>query len=221
MGVAVASIELVIFDLDGTLVDSIPDLTDAVNEFLRASGRSALAMDDVRRLVGKGARNLVERALGNGTEEEVEKSLAIFLAYNEAHIADKTVMYPGVAETLHELRRQGFRMAVVTNKTEFLSRKLLSVIGIDQYFDIILGADSLPFRKPSPEPVLKALADLRIAPSGAIMVGDSINDIAAGRAAGLATVGCTFGYGDDVELSQAEYLIDAMGQLLQLPLFDK
>jgi len=217
----VASIELVIFDLDGTLVDSIPDLTDAVNEFLRASGRSALAMDDVRRLVGKGARNLVERALGNGTEEEVEKSLAIFLAYNEAHIADKTVMYPGVAETLHELRRQGFRMAVVTNKTEFLSRKLLSVIGIDQYFDIILGADSLPFRKPSPEPVLKALADLRIAPSGAIMVGDSINDIAAGRAAGLATVGCTFGYGDDVELSQAEYLIDAMGQLLQLPLFDK
>ncbi len=216
-----ASIELVIFDLDGTLVDSIPDLTDAVNEFLRASGRSALAMDDVRRLVGKGARNLVERALGNGTEEEVEKSLAIFLAYNEAHIADKTVMYPGVAETLHELRRQGFRMAVVTNKTEFLSRKLLSVIGIDQYFDIILGADSLPFRKPSPEPVLKALADLRIAPSGAIMVGDSINDIAAGRAAGLATVGCTFGYGDDVELSQAEYLIDAMGQLLQLPLFDK
>ena len=216
-----ASIELVIFDLDGTLVDSIPDLTDAVNEFLRASGRPALAMEDVKRLVGKGARNLVERALGNGTEEEVEKALAMFLAYNEAHIADKTIMYPGVAETLHELRRQGIRMAVVTNKTEFLSRKLLSVIGIDRYFDIILGADSLPFRKPSPEPVLKALADLRIAPSGAIMVGDSINDIAAGRAAGLATVGCTFGYGDDVELSQAEYLIDAMGQLLQLPLFDK
>ena len=216
-----ASIELVIFDLDGTLVDSIPDLTDAVNEFLRASGRPDLAMDDVRRLVGKGARNLVERALGNGTEEEVEKALAIFLAYNEAHIADKTIMYPGVAETLHELRRQGLRMAVVTNKTEFLSRKLLSVIGIDRYFDLILGADSLPFRKPSPEPVLKALADLHIAPSGAIMVGDSINDIAAGRAAGLATVGCTFGYGDDVELSQAEYLIDAMGQLLQLPLFDK
>ena len=216
-----ASIELVIFDLDGTLVDSIPDLTDAVNEFLRASGRPDLAMDDVRRLVGKGARNLVERALGNGTEEEVEKALAIFLAYNEAHIADKTIMYPGVAETLHELRRQGLRMAVVTNKTEFLSRKLLSVIGIDRYFDLILGADSLPFRKPSPEPVLKALADLRTAPSGAIMVGDSINDIAAGRAAGVVTVGCTFGYGSEAELAQAEYRIDAMGQLLQLPMLGK
>ena len=216
-----ASIELVIFDLDGTLVDSIPDLTDAVNEFLCASGRPALAMDDVRRLVGKGARNLVERALGNGTEEEVEKSLAIFLAYNEAHIADKTIMYPGVAETLHELRRQGLRMAVVTNKTEFLSRKLLSVIGIDRYFDLILGADSLPFRKPSPEPVLKVLADLHIAPSGAIMVGDSINDIAAGRAAGVVTVGCTFGYGSEAELAQAEYRIDAMGQLLQLPMLGK
>ena len=216
-----ASIELVIFDLDGTLVDSIPDLTDAVNEFLRASGRPALAMEDVKRLVGKGARNLVERALGNGTEEEVEKALAIFLAYNDAHIADKTIMYPGVAETLHELRRQGIRMAVVTNKTEFLSRKLLSVIGIDRYFDSILGADSLPFRKPSPEPVLKALADLHIAPSGAIMVGDSINDIAAGRAAGVVTVGCTFGYGTDAELSQAEYRIDSMGQLLQLPILGK
>lgn len=216
-----ASIELVIFDLDGTLVDSIPDLTDAVNEFLRASGRPDLAMDDVRRLVGKGARNLVERALGNGTEEEVEKALAIFLAYNEAHIADKTIMYPGVAETLLELRRQGIRMAVVTNKTEFLSRKLLNVIGIDQSFDIILGADSLPFRKPSPEPVLKALADLHIAPSGAIMVGDSINDIAAGRAAGVVTVGCTFGYGSEAELAQAEYRIDAMGQLLQLPMLGK
>lgn len=216
-----ASIELVIFDLDGTLVDSIPDLTDAVNEFLRASGRPALAMEDVKRLVGKGARNLVERALGNGTEEEVEKALAIFLAYNDAHIADKTIMYPGVAETLHELRRQGIRMAVVTNKTEFLSRKLLSVIGIDRYFDSILGADSLPFRKPSPEPVLKALADLKIAPSGAIMVGDSINDIAAGRAAGVVTVGCTFGYGTDAELSQAEYRIDSMGQLLQLPILGK
>lgn len=221
MGVTVASIELVIFDLDGTLVDSIPDLTDAVNEFLRASGRPALAMEDVKRLVGKGARNLVERALGNGTEEEVEKALAIFLAYNDAHIADKTIMYPGVAETLHELRRQGIRMAVVTNKTEFLSRKLLSVIGIDRYFDSILGADSLPFRKPSPEPVLKALADLKIAPSGAIMVGDSINDIAAGRAAGVVTVGCTFGYGTDAELSQAEYRIDSMGQLLQLPILGK
>ena len=216
-----ASIELVIFDLDGTLVDSIPDLTDAVNEFLRASGRPALAMEDVKRLVGKGARNLVERALGNGTEEEVEKALAIFLAYNDAHIADKTIMYPGVAETLHELRRQGIRMAVVTNKTEFLSRKLLSVIGIDRYFNSILGADSLPFRKPSPEPVLKALADLKIAPSGAIMVGDSINDIAAGRAAGVVTVGCTFGYGTDAELSQAEYRIDSMGQLLQLPILGK
>ena len=214
-----SAVDLVIFDLDGTLVDSIPDLTDAVNKFLGASGRSPLAMDDVRRLVGKGARNLVERALGNGTEEEVERSLAIFLAYNEAHIADKTVMYPGVAETLQELRRRGCRMAMVTNKTEFLSRKLLAVIGIDNYFEQILGADSLPFRKPSPEPILKVLRDGAVPADRAVMVGDSINDIAAGKKAGLITVACTFGYGTEVEFSQADYRIEIMDQLLELPFF--
>lgn len=212
-----ATVDLVIFDLDGTLVDSIPDLTDAVNEFMRISGRQPLAMEQVRRLVGKGARNLVERALGNGTEEEVERSLAIFLAFNEAHIADKTVMYPGVAETLQELKRRGCRMALVTNKTEFLSRKLLNVLGIDRHFEQILGADSLPFRKPSPEPVLKVLRDTAIPADRAIMVGDSINDIAAGKAARVVTVACTFGYGTEDEISQADYRIDTFEQLLQLP----
>lgn len=215
------AVELVIFDLDGTLVDSIPDLTDAVNEFMRASGRAPLAMDDVRRLVGKGARNLVERALGNGTEEEVEQSLKIFLGYNDAHIADKTVMYPGVPETLQELHRRGCRMVLVTNKTEYLSRKLLGVIGIGHYFEQVLGADSLPFRKPSPEPVLKVLRDAGIPADRAIMVGDSINDIAAGKTAGVVTVACTFGYGTEMEFSQADYRIEAMNQLLELPLFEK
>lgn len=213
------AVDLVIFDLDGTLVDSIPDLTDAANEFMRASGRQTLTMGQVRRLVGKGARNLVERALGNGTEEEVERSLKIFLAYNEAHIADKTLLYPGVSETLQELHRRGCRIALVTNKTEYLSRKLLDVIGIGHYFEQVLGADSLPFRKPSPEPVLKVLRDCAIPADRAIMVGDSINDIAAGKTAGVATIACTFGYGTDVEISQADYRIDAMEQLLELPLF--
>lgn len=212
-----ARIDLVIFDLDGTLVDSIPDLTDAVNEFLGASGRPKLAMDGVRRLVGKGARNLVERALGNGTEEEVEEALHIFLSYNEAHIADKTVMYPGVAETLETLRLQGRRMAVVSNKTEFLCRKLLKVIGIDHYFEQVIGADSLPFRKPSPEPLLKVLKDCHIPAERAIIVGDSINDIAAGKTAGIITVACAFGYGSQAEISQADYRLETMEQLLHLP----
>lgn len=211
-------IELIIFDLDGTLVNSLSDLTDATNEFLAATGRPQLHMNDVRSLVGQGARNLVERALQNGTAEEIERCLAMFLAYNEAHIADKTTLYPGVVETLEELGRQDRRLAVVSNKVVLLCRKLLDALGILGHFEVVMGADSTPFRKPSPEPLLKLLRDLDVSPDKAIMVGDSINDIAAGKGACIATVGCTFGYGYEAEISEADFRIDEMKQLLRIPL---
>lgn len=212
-------IDFIIFDLDGTLIDSLPDLADATNHMLATLGRPRIDQDAVRSLVGQGARRLVERALAGVSEEEVEQGLALFLDYNHRHIADRTVLYPGVTETLDLLRGRGMRMAIISNKNVALCREVLSVLGVDYYFEEILGADSLPFRKPSPEPVLKLLADFGVAPERAALVGDSINDIAAGRGAGVRTVGCTWGYGDPMELKDADYRIGEFVELLEIPLF--
>lgn len=212
-------IDFIIFDLDGTLIDSLPDLADATNHMLATLGRPRIDQDAVRSLVGQGARRLVERALAGASEEEVEQGLVLFLDYNHRHIADRTILYPGVTETLDLLRGRGMRMAIISNKNVALCREVLSVLGVDYYFEEILGADSLPFRKPSPEPVLKLLADFGVAPERAALVGDSINDIAAGRGAGVRTVGCTWGYGDPMELKDADYRIGEFVELLEIPLF--
>jgi phosphoglycolate phosphatase len=213
------SIKLIIFDLDGTLTDSLADLTDATNHMLAGFGRSALDCGDVRKLVGQGARRLVERALPGASAAEIESGLELFLAYNDDHIADKTRLYPGVQETLERLRAAGRQMAVISNKNVALCRKLLDLLGIGGYFADVLGADSLQFRKPSPEPVLKLLRDFGVEPQEAIMVGDSINDVAAGKGAGVITVGCCYGYGDADEVAGADFRVAALPDLLTLPLF--
>ncbi len=213
-------IELIIFDLDGTLIDSLPDLADATNHMLKSLGRPRIDQEAVRRLVGQGARRLVERALPGAPDAEIEQGLACFLDFNQRHIADRTVLYPGVTETLDALKMRGMRMAVISNKNVALCREVLSVLGADRHFEEILGADSLPFRKPSPEPVLKLLADFGVASGHAAMVGDSINDMAAGKGAGVATVGCTWGYGESEELIGADYLVDSFVELVEIPLFN-
>ena len=212
-------IKLVIFDLDGTLADSLPDLADATNYMLAKADRAALDPEQVRKLIGQGARRLVERALEGAGAEEVEEGLKVFLAYNDRHIADKTRLYPGVPETLQRFSDSGCNLAVVSNKNEGLCRKLLHLFQIDQYFTAVLGADSFPFRKPSPEPLLKLLRDFSVTAGEAVMIGDSINDIAAGKGAAVATIGCAFGYGDPDELRDADYLVDEFGRLPDLPLF--
>jgi len=213
--------KLIIFDLDGTLIDSLADLTDATNHMLGMFGRPVLIEEQVRLLVGQGARNLVTRAMPDASADEVERGLAAFLAYNEVHIADRTLPYPGVVATLARLRDGGCPMAVVSNKNVALCREILAILGIQDFFAAVLGADSLPTRKPSPEPVLKLVHDFGIAAADAVMVGDSINDIAAGRGAGVVTVGCTWGYGDITELAEADHRIDSFAELIALPLFDK
>jgi phosphoglycolate phosphatase len=211
-------IKLIIFDLDGTLVDSLADLTDTTNNMLARFSRPALAQEQVRKLVGQGARNLVERAMTGASSDEIEDALGIFLAYNDAHIADKTQLYSGVKDTLEMLHAGQREMAVISNKNVALCRKLLAVLGIDGYFGAVLGADSLPFRKPSPEPLLKLIRDFGVSAAETAMVGDSINDIAAGSGAAVVTIGCTYGYGDISELAEAEFLIDRFADLAELPI---
>ncbi len=211
------TIQLIIFDLDGTLIDSLEDLAAATNHMLTSLGRKPAGLDQVRGYVGQGARRLVERAMPAATAEEIEIGLNVFLAFNEAHIVDRTRLYPGALETLTALRDGGMTMAVVSNKNVALCRKVLTTLAADRFFATIIGADSLALRKPSPEPLLMVLRELGVPADRALMVGDSINDIAAGNAAGIATVGCTFGYGDLAELENATWQIDSIAELLELP----
>jgi phosphoglycolate phosphatase len=210
------TIKLIIFDLDGTLTDSLADLTDAVN-YVRAHYKKApLSQEQVRTMVGQGARVLVQRALEDQPSSEIDRALPAFLAYNERHLADKTILYPGVSVTLSSLQQHGYLLAVISNKNEDLCRKLLSILGVESCFSLVLGGDSLPERKPSPLPLLTAMERLHVAPSETVMVGDSINDIAAGAAAGVKTIGCRYGYGDHVELKDADMCISNLGELLQI-----
>jgi phosphoglycolate phosphatase len=212
-------IKLVIFDLDGTLIDSLPDLVDATNQMRASFGLTPLSEEEVRRLIGQGARSLVERALAGFGTEQVEEGLERFLRYNLEHIADKTRAYPGVVETLQALKALGYPLCVLSNKNVALCREVLSRLDIEGFFPTVFGADSLPYRKPSPEPVLALLKEFGVAAGECLLVGDSINDVAAGQGAGVVTVGCTYGYGDLTELAGADYLVADFPALLSLPVF--
>ena len=211
-------VKLLIFDLDGTLIDSLPDLASATNHMRQRFQLPALSAEAVRGLVGQGARSLVERALPDRGDGEVEEGLEIFLGYNLLHIADQTRLYPGVVETLQALDGLGINLCVLSNKNVALCREVLSQLKIARFFPKVFGADSFPFRKPSPEPVLAILEEFAVAPGECILVGDSINDIAAGGGAGVVTVGCSYGYGDIGELAGADHRVGDFPSLLGLPI---
>jgi len=203
--------DIVGFDLDGTLVDSNRDLAPAINHALVQVGRGAIPPEATRKLIGGGARKMLERAMdltgGALPESEFEAAFASLLAHYEAHIADHTVPYPGCLEALDALRERGCRLAVVTNKIEAYSRKLLDALGMTSRFTAILGGDTLgPGRaKPAPDMIEAAIA---MCGGGAFaMVGDSTYDVRAARSAGVPVVALSFGYND---LPAAELGADAV-----------
>lgn len=183
-----------VFDLDGTLVDSAPDLAAAVNIVLAERGLPALALAEVKRMVGDGTAALVERALAARGAPFDAPALARFLALYEGDAATLTRPYPGVPETLGLLCRRGCRLAVCTNKPEQASRLVLSGLGLDGFFAAVLGGDSAPVRKPHPGHVLAAVAALDARPEEAAMIGDNENDAAAARAAAIPVVLMRYGY---------------------------
>lgn len=215
----------IFFDLDGTLVDSIPDLAYALDRMLQALGLTAAGEDHARLWVGNGARKLVLRALShalqqaeeNISEAYLQQAHQLFLQYY-AGAADKSRLYPHVADVLRTLQRRGIRLALITNKPQQFVPALLQHLGLDGLFEHIVCGDTLPQQKPSPEPLLYVLQAMQLSAAEVLMVGDSANDILAAQAAGMCSVCVTYGYnhGDDPYQLPADAHIDHFSALLDI-----
>jgi phosphoglycolate phosphatase len=192
------SAPLIVFDLDGTLVETAPDLVDTLNVILAEQDLPPVPYDEARRLIGGGARKMVARALeadGRPTEgAHLDRLVAQFLAHYSDHIADRSHAFPHLTEALDRLAAQGSRFAVCTNKLEWLSVKLLDKLGLTKRFDAICGQDTFGVMKPDPYALLGTIERAGGRPDNAIMVGDSETDIATARAAKIPVVAVDFGY---------------------------
>jgi len=194
------SIQLVIFDLDGTLIDSRLDLVHSVNAALRHIGRTELPEDIIASYVGDGAPILIQRALGGEQVDEatVRRGLEFFLSYYREHKLDHTTVYPGIAQTLAAIRNSSNgtprKLAVLSNKPVIPSRAIVDALGLGQFFSQIYGGNSFTTKKPDPEGARKLLEEYGVQPQHAVIVGDSHVDVETGRNAGMATVGVTYGF---------------------------
>lgn len=213
---------LLIFDFDGTLIDSVPDLADATNLMLEQLGKATFSIDTIKGWIGNGARTLVERALSGDVEvdarleqETVDDALRIFFAAYGSLDCQKTTAYPDVDAGLRKLKAAGFTLALVTNKPIRFVPKILDHMGWTPLFGEVIGGDSLPTKKPDPAPLLHVCKTLGFAPEQAIMIGDSINDISAGKNAGIDTIGLSYGYnyGVDIRESQPNHAFDHFADL--------
>jgi phosphoglycolate phosphatase len=206
---------LLIFDLDGTLVDSAPDLRVALNQMLRELGRPPVSLKQVRRLIGDGPAALLSRALAaSGGEAADATALRRFLQLYEANAARLTRPYPGVPETLAALRRHGYRTAICTNKPQRATLAVLEGLGLAPLFDGVAGGDRFAFRKPDPGHLLGLIDELDGRTERTAMIGDNENDAAAARGAAVSLVLMRYGYARvDPETLAADALLDHFAEL--------
>jgi phosphoglycolate phosphatase len=198
---AKAGTRTLIFDLDGTLVDSAPDLATALNALLAEMGKPPLTVKTVRAMIGDGAGVLVTRGLAASELEHADQSAALqrFLVLYRNCLIDQTRAYPQVAETLEQLKAQGHKLGVCTNKPIDPTRRILVALGLEHFFGSVIGGDSLPQRKPDPEPLLAAIAGLGGTAAGSVMIGDSANDMLCARAAAVPGILIPSDYGNPAE----------------------
>jgi len=210
------TVKALLFDLDGTLIDSKQDLVLSVNATLRSLGREELPADLVASYVGSGAPVLIQRALGGSPDsEEFQRALQFFLAYYEQHKLDFTRAYPGVQEALQQLR--DIPMVVLTNKPVNISVRILEGLSLAPFFQAVYGGNSFPTKKPDPLGANTILAQLSVAPQEAVMVGDSEVDVQTARNAGMISVIVNFGFGIHNRAAYpADVYLDRMQDLLPI-----
>ncbi len=217
---AISKPGMILIDVDGTLVDSVPDLTFCVDEMMKQLGRKPWGEARVRNWVGNGVERLVQRALtgtldGEPDEAAYEAAYPIFLELYADNTSKRSRLYPGVREGLDYLTSAGYRLGCVTNKAERFTVPLLKDLRVYNDFRIVVSGDTLPYKKPHPAPLLHAADFFQVAPQQSLMVGDSISDVKAARAAGFMIACVPYGYnhGDDIRLAEPDVVIESLASL--------
>lgn len=213
-------VKAVMIDLDGTLLDTAADLASAANLVLEELGHGAVDPEIVKTFIGKGVANLMRKSLIESTGEEPEEfehAMAVFDRHYQDVLSRESRPYPGVVEGLEAMKAAGFRLACITNKAERFTIPLLKDTGLYDYFEIVLSGDSLPRKKPDPLPLFHACGHFGIEPSEMLLIGDSVNDVQAARAAGCTVFCVPYGYNEGNDIREldtdaiVESLLDASG----------
>lgn len=215
--------KVILVDLDGTMVDSVPDLAYCVDEMMARLDMPKRGEDSVRLWVGNGVEKLVKRALVNDLDKEPEEALFlkardIFMDLYQDNTAGRSCVYPGIKPGLETLKAKGYNLACVTNKAARFTEPLLEQLGLSHYFETIISGDTLPVKKPDPGPLFYASGFFRTHPSQCLMVGDSQSDVKAARAAGFQIACMRYGYnhGQDIRLFNPDVLLDSLEEILPL-----
>ncbi len=215
--------EMILFDVDGTLVDSVPDLAWCVDQMMQQLGLPLRGEEKVRNWVGNGVEALVRRALidqmdGEPDAELYARAYLLFLELYADNTSKRSHLYPGVSEALNSLKKAGYPLGSVTNKAEQFTIPLLKELGIHDLFSIVISGDTLPRKKPDPLPLLHAAKFFSVQPQNALMIGDSVSDVKAARAAGFNIVCMSYGYNHGVDIREAnpDAVIDRMTELQEL-----
>jgi phosphoglycolate phosphatase len=212
--------KLIMIDVDGTLVDSVPDLTYCVDEMMKQLGKEPCGEAKVRQWVGNGVPKLVQRALTGELEatpnsDDYEKAYPIFLTLYADNTAKRSSLYDGVREGLDYMKSQGYLLGCVTNKAEQFTLPLLKALGIFDDFAIVISGDTLAKKKPDPLPLLHSAEHFGVNPKDCMMLGDSVSDVKASRAAGFAIICMSYGYnhGNDIANESPDLVLDSMSEL--------
>ncbi len=211
-------IDAIVFDLDGTLIDSLPDVIGAMNRLLAQEGRREIALEEGRMMIGEGAVALIERAWaatgGPPAPEKFDTLIERYLALYRASPANDTYVYPGVVDVLGQFLANGVKMGVCTNKPDEISKMVLSALGLDRFFASIIGGDVLPVRKPDPGHIHAVLEEMGCDAATAVYIGDSPTDMEAARNARLPAIAVTYGYSRVApEQLGADILVDSFSEL--------
>lgn len=220
-------LKLLIFDLDGTLADTGQDITNALNYALNPFGTKEFSVEQTKAMVGSGISKLLESLVpadaaipesytleNRKTDSPADLVITRFLEYYDNHLIENTVAYPSVKETLAKLG--DYKKAVLSNKREVYSKRVLEGIGIFQYFDVVLGSDSVREKKPSPVPIFDLMKTYKVSKEETLIIGDSNYDIEAGKAAGIKVVAVTYGFRSMEFLRDADFIIDTFDKLLEI-----
>jgi phosphoglycolate phosphatase len=212
--------KLILIDVDGTLVDSVPDLAYCVNSMMRELDMPEHSEDNIREWVGNGVERLTRRALigrldGEPDEELFRRAYPLFLDCYAVNTSKRSSLYPGIREGLDRLQAQGYTLGSVTNKAAQFTVPLLKDLGVYDDFAVVVAGDTLDKKKPDPEPLLYAAERMGVEPEDCLMVGDSISDVKAARAAGFQIVCMPYGYnhGNDINEANPDAVIDSLAHL--------